>query len=213
MNYQKQIATFWEQLQGTIELLLSSRTDDRFDAETLLKEYRDQLKEIDDNLTFHFEHDEDVDDRVDMIFGCDGFPESIPSVLSLIGAAPELSGIRFKAFNHRYDPVPQQINMGDEECLLKDFWCRLVEIGDSLHLEIYLEDAPVVLDMDPRVEAVMIFLDALIGEYELMTRITALDWFDLPPEPEDYGLTPLRRLRREFDAKKHQAKPLGIVLH
>jgi hypothetical protein len=67
--------------------------------------------------------------------------------------------------------------------------------------------------MDPRVEAAMILLDALLGEYEIMTRIWALDWFDLPVEPLDYGLIPLSGLRAEFDAMKAQVKPLGIQLH
>jgi len=209
----KQISSFWEQLQDTIEQLLSSRSDDRFDAEPLLSQYREQLQKIDRNLTFHFQSDEDPEGAVEMVFGCDGFPESIHSVLSLIGAAPELSGIEFKAFNNRYDPIPLTISIGDEFCEIQDFWCRLSVIGKRLHLEIYLTDAPKVLDMDPRVEAVMIFLDALIGEYELMTRVWALDWFELPASPEDHGLVKLLDLRDSFDQIKSGVAPIGISLH
>ncbi|WP_415885366.1 hypothetical protein ACMXYR_11600 [Neptuniibacter sp. QD29_5] len=209
----KQISSFWEQLQDTIEQLLSSRSDDRFDAEPLLTQYREQLQKIDRNLTFHFQSDEDQDGAIEMVFGCDGFPESIQSVLSLIGAAPDLTGIEFKAFNNRYDPVPLTINIGDEFCELSDFWFRIVIVEKRLHLEIYLEDAPKVLDMDPRVEAVMIYLDALIGEYELMTRVWALDWFELPKSPEDYGLTKLVDLRERFDELKKGVSPIGMTLH
>lgn len=210
----KQIATFWEQLQETIDQLLSSRSEDRFDAEPLLKSYRDQLQKIDQNLTFHFQSDEDADEiAVEMVFGCDGFPESIHSVLSLIGDAPEVSGIQFKAFNHRYDPIPRTINIGDEFCDISDFWYRLVVNPQGLQLEVYLEDAPKVLDMDPRVEAVMIYMDALIGEYELMTRVATLEWFDLPVSPEDHGLLPLSELRGQFDSMKNQVDPIGIRLH
>ncbi|WP_286237394.1 hypothetical protein [Neptuniibacter halophilus] len=208
-----QIRSFWEQLQETIEQLLSSRSDDRFEAEPLLKQYREQLQKIDRNLTFHFQSDADNDGSVEMVFGCDGFPESIHAVLSLIGAAPELSGIEFKAFNNRYDPVPLSVNIGDEYCEIGDFWCRLVVVNKHLHLEVYLEDAPTVLDMDPRVEAVMIYLDALIGEYELMTKVWALDWFELPPSPEDHGLTRLLDLREGFDEIKTQVNPIGLTLH
>lgn len=73
--------------------------------------------------------------------------------------------------------------------------------------------APRVLEMDPRVEAVMILLDALIGEYELMTRIWSLDWYELPVEPLDYGLIPLADLRQAFDRIKDQVKPVGITIH
>lgn len=209
----KQISSFWEQLQETIEQLLSSRSDDRFEAEPLLKKYREELHKIDRNLTFHFQSDDEKQGDIEMVFGCDGFPESIHAVLSLIGAAPELSGIEFKAFNNRYDPVPLSVNIGDEFSEIHDFWVRLVVVEERLHLEVYLEDAPTVLDMDPRVEAVMIYLDALIGEYEIMTRVWALEWFDLPASPEDFGLIRLIDLRESFDAIKEQVKPLGLTLH
>ncbi|KXJ55960.1 hypothetical protein WNY58_08395 [Neptuniibacter pectenicola] len=209
----EKISLFWDQLQETIEQLLSSRSDDRFEAEPLLKQYREQLQKIDSNLTFHFQSDEDEEGALEMVFGCDGFPESIHSVLSVIGAAPELSGIEFKAFNNRYDPIPLSVNIGDEFCEIDDFWCRVSVVNDRMHLEIYLENAPKVLDMDPRVEAVMIYLDALIGEYELMTRVWALDWFEIPASPEDYGLTRLVDLRDYFDEIKQGASPIGITLH
>ena len=209
----EKISLFWDQLQETIEQLLSSRSDDRFEAEPLLKQYREQLQKIDSNLTFHFQSDEDEEGALEMVFGCDGFPESIHSVLSVIGAAPELSGIEFKAFNNRYDPIPLSVNIGDEFCEIDDFWCRVSVVNDRMHLEIYLENAPKVLDIDPRVEAVMIYLDALIREYELMTRVWALDWFEIPASPEDYGLTRLVDLRDYFDEIKQGASPIGITLH
>ncbi len=209
----KDISVFWEQLAATIDQLLRSRNDDRFEAEPLLRQYREQLRKIDSNLTFHFERDDEEEGPVEMVFGCDGYPESIHSVLSLIGAAPELSGIRFKAFNDRYDPVPQIVNIGDEYCEIGEFWCALRDVGGRLHLEVYMADAPQVLDMEPRVEAVMIYLDALIGEYELMTRIWALDWFELPAAPEDFALIPLARLRDTFDRVKESIDPIGIIVH
>ncbi len=209
----KQISTFWEQLQETIQQLRESRGDDRFEAEPLLKQYREHLQKIDSNLTFHFQSDADTEGSVEMVFGCDGFPESIHSVLSLIGAAPELTGIEFKAFNNRYDPVPLSVNIGEEYCEIGDFWCRMVQVNKRLHLEVYMQDAPKVLDMDPRTEAVMIYLDALIGEYEIMTKVWALDWFELPASPEDHGLVKLTDLREAFDEIKIEIEPIGLTLH
>ncbi|PIE25092.1 MAG: hypothetical protein CSA60_01940 [Neptuniibacter caesariensis] len=208
----KQISSFWEQLQDTIDQLLSSRNDDHFEAESLLRKYREELQKIDRNLTFHFQSDAD-EGAVEMVFGCDGFPESIHSVLSLIGAAPDMNGIEFKAFNNRYDPIPLSINIGDEFSEIHDFWFRMNVVNERLHLDIYLQDVPDVLDMDPRIEAVMIYLDALIGEYEIMTKVWALDWFELPVSPEDYGLKRLIDLRDDFDQIKDGVKPVGLTLH
>lgn len=209
----KQIQKFWQRLENTIDQLLDSREGDRFDADSLLTQYRDELQKIDRNLTFHFERDDGDEGPVEMIFGCDGYPESINNVLHLVGEAPQMSGIRFKAFNERYDPVPAYVHVGDELCELRDFWCALRVVDGRMHLEVYLTDAPKMLDMDPRVEAVMIFLDALLGEYELMTRIWALDWYELPASPEDFGLIPLASLRKAFDALKGDVRPIGIQLH
>lgn len=211
-QHRQKIREFWDQLETTIDELLMSREDNQFDADSLLGKYRDSLQSIDRNLTFHFEKDAD-DGPIEMIFGCDGYPESIHSVLTLVGAAPELSGIRFKAFNNRHDPVPSHINVADEICELNDFWYSLRQIDNKLHLAVYLHDVPKVLDFDPRVEAVMIFLDALIGEFELMTRIWSLDWIELPVEPVDYGLKPLSELRNSFDQLKDGVEPIGITIH
>lgn len=82
-----------------------------------------------------------------------------------------------------------------------------------MQLAVYLKDAPRILEMDPRVEAVMIFLDALIGEYELMTRVWALDWCELPKDPVDFGLIPLQQLRTAFDHMKDDVQPVGITIH
>lgn len=209
----QQIDTFWQNLQETIEQLLSSRSDDRFEAEPLLTQYREQLRKIDRNLTFHFQSEEGDNDAIEMVFGCDGFPESIHSVLSLIGAAPELSGIEFKAFNNRYDPVPLSIRIGEEYCEISEFWCRMVMVRGRLHLDVYMQDAPKLLEADPRVEAVMIFMDALIGEYELMTKVHSLEWFELPASPEDHGLFKLINLRDQFDDAKGGITPIGITQH
>ena len=208
----EQIQAFWSQIEKTLDTLLDSQSDTYFDNERLLDEYRQSLQKIDRNLTFHFERDAE-EGPVEMVFGCDGYPESIHSVLSLISMAPELTGIQFKAFNERCNPVPARVNLGDDVCKIDEFWCSLRLIEGKLQLAIYLEDLPDILDMDPRVEAVMIFMDALIGEFELMTRVWSLDWYELPKDPLDFGLFPLEDLRERFDNIKEKVKPLGITLH
>ena len=208
----EQIEAFWSQLEKTLKTLLQSQSGTFFDDELLLEEYRRSLQKIDRNLTFHFERDEG-EGSVEMVFGCDGYPESIHSVLSLVSMAPALTGIEFKAFNERCNPIPECVNLGDEVCQIDEFWCSLRLIEGKLQLAVYLEHLPEILDLDPRVEAVMIFMDALIGEFELMTRVWSLDWYEMPAEPLDFGLFPLQELRERFDQVKYQVQPLGITLH
>ena len=204
---------FWSQLEQTVEQLKTTQPHELPEhGERLLSPYRQRLAEIDNNLTLNVERQSE-EGAVDLVFGCDGYPESIHTVLSLVDSAPKISGVKVRAFNERFDPVPHMVNLGGELISIDEFWCSLRNINGRLELAIYLDDAPKVLEMDPRVEAAMILLDALLGEYEIMTRIWALDWFDLPVEPLDYGLIPLSGLRAEFDAMKAQVKPLGIQLH
>lgn len=210
-HFVKEIEEFWQQLEITIEQVIESRDENQFDAELLLGDYRNRLQEIDENLTFHFEADEEG--PIEMIFGCDGYPESIHSVLSLVGAAPDVIGIKFKAFNHRYDPIPNCINVAGEVCEISDYWFSLQESAKKLHLTIYMPYVPEILETDPRVEAVMIFLDALIGEYELMTKIWSLDWIEIPEDPVDFFLKPLQELRECFDLIKTTVSPIGIAFH
>lgn len=214
MNSQmKQLKDFWETFGEALEQLRDAQLGELPEqGERLLSTYRKRLQEIDTNLTLNFERVSD-EGTVELVFGCDGYPESIHNVLNLVDSAPSINGIQIKAFNDRYDPVPQIVNMGGEICDINDYWCSLRLINGRLELAIYLDEAPQILDMDPRVEAVMILLDALIGEYEIMTRIWALDWFDLPVDPLDYGLIPLVELRSAFDVLKKQVKPIGIQIH
>lgn len=207
------IKAFWDDLAITLDALQHATLEQLAEqGERVLMDYRPTLKEIDSNLTFHFERNQE-DGLVQLVFGCDGYPESIHSVLTLVGAAPKLNGFQVRAFNERHDPVPRTVDLGGELCEINDYWYSLRTINGKLELAIYMEDAPTVLDMDPRVEAVMILLDALIGEYEIMVRIWALDWYELPACPRDFGLSPLSQLRSEFDQIKSDIKPIGINLH
>ncbi|GGK85873.1 hypothetical protein [Amphritea balenae] len=206
------IINFWQQVEQTIDRLLNSEAENQFDNESLLLEYSNSLRNIDSNLTFHFEREEG-EGAVEMIFGCDGYPESITSVLSLVGAAPDIGGIRFVAFNHRYDPVPTCVNLGDEQIEIEAFWFGYRIEAGRYHLDIYMQDLPKALDMEPRIEAVMIYLDALIGEYDLMTRVSTLSWYELPVDPTDFGLQLLPELRDCFDQQRHQIEAIGITYH
>ncbi|WP_299199609.1 hypothetical protein [uncultured Amphritea sp.] len=208
----EKIQSFWQQVEQTIDRLLTSESENQFDNESLLLEYSKSLRGIDANLTFHFERDEG-EGSVEMIFGCDGYPESISSVLTLVGAAPDIGGVSFVAFNNRYDPVPATVNFGDEQFQLDEFWFGYRVESGRYHLDIYMQDLPESLDMEPRIEAVMIYLDALIGEYDLMTRVSTLDWYDLPADPVDYVLQPLSELRHCFDQQRNHISPIGLIYH
>ncbi len=207
-DYEK-ITAFWCEVQDTIENLFSE--DDEFNAGHLLKLYEESLKEIDQNLTFHFEKDDEAE-RIEMIFGCDGYAQSIASVLSLVEAAPVIDGIQIVAFNSRHDPLPACIRVGDDDFALERFWFASRLTDGEYHLSVFL-DEPGDTGENPQVEAAMIYLDAVLGEFDLMTRVSTLSWYPLPVEPLDHGLKPLGELRAVFDAQRTEINLIGVTLH
>ncbi|RDE24218.1 hypothetical protein DV711_01055 [Motiliproteus coralliicola] len=207
-NYEK-ITEFWCEVVSTIEALLQETDESR--AHGLLNHYEKQLKRIDGNLTFHFERNES-NNRIEMIIGCDGYAQSIAAVLSLVDAAPLMDGVQVIAFNNRHDPLPECIRVGDDDYAIEQFWfSHRLEAGE-FHLSIYLDELD-TMDGNPAVEAVMIYLDALLGEFDLMTRVATLCWYDKPQDPLDYGLRPLSDVRDLFDSLRDQIRLIGVTLH
>ncbi|WP_210395020.1 hypothetical protein [Motiliproteus sediminis] len=207
-NFEK-ITLFWCEVVDTIDTLMEET--DEGQARMLLQHYEESLKVIDQNLTFHFERDEHSQ-RIEMIFGCDGYAQSIASVLSLVDAAPMIDGVQVVAFNGRQDPLPESVRLGDDEYGLDDFWFSYRITQGEFHLNIYVERV-VDVEEDPAVEAVMILLDALLGEFDLMTRVSTLSWYDKPADPVDFGLMPLRQLRATFDNERGKVRLIGVTLH
>ncbi len=205
----EKITAFWCEVINSIEHLLGET--DEFSAREVMKHYEDSLKMIDENLTFHFERGEE-DERIEMVFGCDGYAQSIASVLSLVDAAPLIDGVQIIAFNNRHDPLPTCIKVADEEFELADFWYTgRIEDGEY-HLSVFVDDVD-DQEQNPAVEAVMVFLDALLGEFDLMTRVATLNWYPLPEDPLDHGLKPLAGLRDDFDSVRSQVQLIGVTLH
>lgn len=207
-NYEK-ITEFWCEVVNTIDTLLDET--DESSAHSLLHQYEEQIKEVDDNLTFHFERNE-LHNRIEMVIGCDGYAQSIAAVLSLVDAAPAIDGIQVVAFNGRLDPIPDSVRVDDEEYDFDQFWFSYRVEHGAFHLSVYLDGLD-QMDSNPAVEAVMIFLDAQLGEFDLMTRVATLSWYDKPAEPVDFGLKPLAGLRHCFDDIRSEIRIIGVTLH
>ena len=177
----------------------------------LLEEVQDQLSDIDPHLTVFCARD-DTGTGIELVFGCDGYCQSIDTVLFLVAAAPEISHIKVLAFNPRVDNIPEAIEVGDAVLELDELFFGLRNIGEELHLDLYLEDLPIIEDA-PQTDAALMFLDAIVGEYDLMTRIHSVNWLDLPEDPLDHGLKPLIELRKQFDLLRPKRPALGEALH
>ena len=205
------IDSFWQLVADNADQLRGLVNADNEIAEDLLDQVQDQLADIDPHLTVFCARN-DAEQGIELVFGCDGFSQSIDAVLFLVAAAPTLERIKVMAFNPRVEQIPEAIEIGDAVLELDELFFGLRNVGSELHLDLYLEDLPMLEDT-PQTDAALMFLDAIVGEYDLMTRIHSVNWLDLPEDPLDHGLKPLIELRKQFDLLRPKGPALGEALH
>lgn len=205
----EQISAFWQEVTSTIESLLDET--DMSHVQELMSDYEDRLKEIDGNLTFHFERNE-IDEQIEMVFGCDGYTQSIASVINLVQAAPNMKGVQVIAFNPRHDEVPAMIKVAEATFVVDTFFYEMRITKGELHLSLYIDDLSAQPE-NPNIEAAMIYLDAILGEFDMMTRVSTLNFYRKPAEPIDHGLKFLSHLRKHFDSVRAEVPMLGVTVH
>lgn len=205
------IDSFWKLVSDNADQLRSLVNEESVLAQELLEEVQDHLADIDPHLTVFCARNE-AGTGIELVFGCDGYSQSIDTVLFLVAAAPKLEDIKVFAFNPRVEQIPEAIEIGDAVLELDELFFGLRSVGEELHLDLYLEELPMLEDA-PETDAALMFLDAIVGEYDLMTRIHSVNWLDLPEDPLDHGLKPLIELRQQFDLLRPKCPLLGEALH
>ena len=197
MNKPSPVQSFW-QLVSHHQAELRSLVHERAAlSDEFLEDLQDALQSIDTCLTVFCTPAENAQ-QVNMVFGCDGYQDGIELVLQIVASAPELKDIHAIAFSPRAKTIPDGIDLNGLLVNLEDVYYSLRQSKQGLHLDIYLEDMTIHED-DLRVEAVLMFLEAIVGEYDLMTRVASIDWHDMPADPLDHGLRNLTSLRQVYD--------------
>ena len=147
------IQNFWQLVSVNADQLRSLVDQESALVHELLEEVQDQLSDIDPHLTVFCARD-DAGTGIELVFGCDGYCQSIDTVLFLVAAAPEISHIKVLAFNPRVDNIPEAIEVGDAVLELDELFFGLRNIGEELHLDLYLEDLPIIEDA-PQTDAAL----------------------------------------------------------
>lgn len=166
------------------------------EQERLMDELSDQLHLIDENLTFEISSSES--NRRELIISADGIKESFPSVVELVGAAPEIPGWTITAFRPRIDVTQFRLGLDGREFAAKEFYFGLQSEDQQIDLILYIPELTED-NHDDFVNICYLLLDMAIGEYDVTTKIRYIDHQPLPPNPETEGLKPLTELPREFD--------------
>jgi len=138
----------------------------------LFDELTKRLKSIDSNLTFEFSpvHNDSIRE---FTISADGLKESFPTVIRLVEKAPKIPKWKINAFRQRVPGDGIQIVYDDSlKISYNDIYFRYAENSGKIDLELNIKNYKKESGFD---NAVFILLDALIGEYDMETRISGID--------------------------------------
>ena len=155
-----------------------------------------RLKSVNEHLTFEFSPIRENGTR-EFSISADGIKEGFPAVIDLIEKAPDLINWEFYAFRQRIPGDEIIIKFGNDIKLgYSDIFFRYGEDEEKIGIELNIKN------YEPEVKgAVFILLDGLIGEYDMETRISWIDFVALDEENID-KLHPLIYLRDLVDLSK-----------
>ena len=164
----------------------------------LFDELSRQLNQVDSNLTFEFSpvHSDGIRE---FTVSADGIKEHFPTVQSLVNKAPRIDKWKINAFRQR---IPDDYTTIEYDKKTKigydDIYFRYTHDSGKIAIEINVRH---FIDSPSFKHAVYILLDGLIGEYDMETQISGID-FVLLDTNKIPNLSPLVYLRTVVDKNK-----------
>lgn len=188
-------AAFWRWFQANTAYLESYLDD----TAAVVAEVGKRLDAVSRNLTFELGR---ADDGVyDFIVSADGIRDVFPEVVALVKAAPSIPGWRIIAFRPRKPgSLGKSVRFEGMELGTNALWYRSDAHEDRIDLTLCVagqgaEGAHAFLG------PVFLLLDATLGEYDVGTKIGAIEFADCPGEPAAAGFAPIADLAGEVDAR------------
>lgn len=132
------------------------------------------------------------------VVSADGIRSAFPAVVDLVNAAPSIPGWDIVAFRQ-----PRQgsgLNWKGAYFATNSFYYTSAEADGELDLVIYCPGLNA--DSEETLKGVtFLLLDFLLGEFDVATRIGAIDWVPLEAGDRDPRLRPLTELRAEMASR------------
>jgi hypothetical protein len=143
-----------------------------------------------------------ADDGVyEFIVSADGIRAMFPEVVALTEVAPAVPGWRVIAFRPRKkNGLRSSVSFQGMELSATALWYRSDVQEEKVDLTLCVEGQ----DSDGAhalLGPIFLLLDANLGEYDVATRIGAIEFEDCPAEPATAGLSPLSELAGEVDGR------------
>ena len=182
---------FWEWFQRNANQLKSVRTG----REPILAELHGKLKRVHKDLVFEIGTNESG--IHEFIVSADGIKSTVPHVEKLVASSPEIPGwriIQFRPRKHGMEVLIQGRKVSEDTIFFNS-----QQNGEKLDLWLYL-DGLNNTNARELMGACFIFLDATVGEYDVMTKIGNIEF--LPLIEADGRQRPLKDLASIVDNMK-----------
>ena len=172
------------------------------DPQALVRQIAPRLHRVHGELTF--EVGRDAGGQFCFVVSADGIVRTMPAVEALVDAAPEVPGWQVVAYRPPKPDIGPLLYQG-RRFAPDDFWYAplMNDDGERLDLVIAVGEDEVPLDDDQVIGAAFLLLDALIGEYMVMTRVGAIDFAKVPSTElgQAQGFKPMSELHLEFSTR------------
>ncbi len=184
---------FWNWFSKNEDNLYNIAQDDK----DLFQELTNQLLNVNEGLTFEFCENTEGEKKAFYV-SADGMKECFPAVIDLVKKAPKFPKWSIRAFRQRINNDDVFIEMNSVHLSYNDLFFRYTNDFDKIGLEIHVRG---FVDNRDYISAIFILLDALLGEYDVATQISFIEWLQLDEE-KTTELSPFVDLRSLVNNQK-----------
>ncbi|WP_426059683.1 hypothetical protein [Hymenobacter sp. B1770] len=184
---------FWEWFKSNESQYFS----DSDNSEKLFDELSSELHKVDENLTFEFSPINKSSVK-EFTISADGIVDAFPAVMVLVKKAPKLPNWKINAFRQRVPGDSIEIKYDSFKIAYEDVYFRYSPDADKLEIQLNIRGFKDTPDFK---NATYVLLDGLIGEYDMETKISAID-FKALEETEKAKLFKIIYLRQVVDELK-----------
>jgi hypothetical protein len=184
---------FWNWFSKNEENLYNIEHEDT----GLFEELTNQLLNVNEGLTFEFCQSEEGEKK-EFYVSADGMKDCFPAVIDLVKKAPKFLKWNIRAFRQRMNNDEVFIEINSVELSYDDLFFRYTNDYDKIGLEIHVRGFK---DNRDYISGIFILLDALLGEYDVATQISFIEWLQLDEEKKS-DLSPFIDLRSLVNNQK-----------
>ncbi len=181
----EQIADFWDWFSSKAAEYKKVDLLNQAQVEKMLNEIIDKrLQKIDENLTVEIGT---IDDAThDLVISADGIKAGFDKVKEVVAAAPQVPGWKVTAFKQPKDVSGLRVQLGPKELTINDIWYSLTPDTAKKKIDtIIIVHTGLPLPNELAGQIGFIALDGILGEYDVATKLGAIDFLNYPEETFD----------------------------